>query len=138
MGGWVGGRARQALDWQLGDLLARWLGFIACGPVGFLPRFGQPLLRVPMLDLLPAILSDWLVAGTIARGAAETGAVEAYLCARVMRHPTVSPLAGGGRYCRGHAPGGWVLGCLELERALALALAWLHMPACLPLHPALS
>jgi hypothetical protein len=30
--------------------------------------------------------------GTIARGAAETGAVEAYMCARLMRHPQVCVL----------------------------------------------
>ncbi|PSC67765.1 putative ubiquitin conjugation factor E4 [Micractinium conductrix] len=35
------------------------------------------------------IRTNFLKSGTIARGAAETGAVEAYMCARVMRHPTV-------------------------------------------------
>ena len=40
--------------------------------------------------------APWL-AGTIARGAAETGAVEAYMCSRLMRHPLVSlPSAGKG------------------------------------------
>lgn len=33
-------------------------------------------------------------AGTIARGAAETGAVEAYMCARLMRHPLVRRFGG--------------------------------------------
>lgn len=35
------------------------------------------------------IRTNFLKSGTIARGAAETGAVEAYMCARLMRHPTV-------------------------------------------------
>ncbi|EFN51112.1 hypothetical protein CHLNCDRAFT_28384 [Chlorella variabilis] len=35
------------------------------------------------------IRTNFLKAGTIARGAAETGFVEAYMCARVMRHPQV-------------------------------------------------
>ena len=37
------------------------------------------------------IRTNFLKAGTIARGAAETGAVESYMCARLMRHPTVRP-----------------------------------------------
>ncbi|KAI3427321.1 hypothetical protein D9Q98_010238 [Chlorella vulgaris] len=35
------------------------------------------------------IRTNFLKSGTIARGAAETGFVEAYICARVMRHPRV-------------------------------------------------
>ncbi|KAL4426222.1 hypothetical protein ABPG77_009837 [Micractinium sp. CCAP 211/92] len=38
------------------------------------------------------IRTNFLKSGTIARGAAETGAVEAYMCARLMRHPTVRPV----------------------------------------------
>ncbi|PRW05929.1 Serine threonine- kinase chloroplastic [Chlorella sorokiniana] len=38
------------------------------------------------------IRTNFLKTGTIARGAAETGAVEAYMCSRLMRHPLVRPV----------------------------------------------
>ncbi|KAI8474732.1 MAG: kinase-like domain-containing protein [Monoraphidium minutum] len=37
------------------------------------------------------IRQDFLRVGTIAKGAAETGAVEAYMCAKVTRNPLVAP-----------------------------------------------
>ena len=53
---------------------------------------------------LPCSLPAWpRRAGTIARGAAETGAVEAYMCARLMRHPLVRGVCDSG--CCGAAEG---------------------------------